>query len=83
MYYNQSLETPPEDNLGNALLIRTSPALEATLSESADMAAVEAERIFWKVVRSHGSTAEGDEEVDAFWPAAKDLADAEDNTDQW
>ncbi|KAG8918209.1 hypothetical protein FRC00_012747, partial [Tulasnella sp. 408] len=80
-YYNQRLPSAPgpipSTSVGPAIFrLNSAPPMDAPLTEAADGASTEAERIFWEIMKSR---ADGDENIpQGFWPPAEE--DGNDST---
>ncbi|KAG9002639.1 Rab proteins geranylgeranyltransferase component A [Tulasnella sp. JGI-2019a] len=92
IYYNQSLDHPPPrlqphsvgDN-NKIILLDESPSTESPLSESADKAAAEAEKVFWEVVG--GKPRDGEDivpgAISSFWQPLEETKDVDDDDPEW
>ncbi|KAG9016738.1 Rab proteins geranylgeranyltransferase component A [Tulasnella sp. 427] len=86
-YYNQRLSKASPSALSTtaspALLhLNTAPPLDAPLTEAADAAAKEAERVFWEIMKLNPDDGEG--VPDSFWPPVEpDGDDSVGRDDEW
>ncbi|KAG8900348.1 Rab proteins geranylgeranyltransferase component A [Tulasnella sp. 403] len=76
LYYNQCLRhqrstTSPPGKTNSLLIVHSEPTISAPLTESADDAAIEAERVFREVLKNFLDEEEvpGSEDLIPFWPA--------------